>query len=244
MKDKVALITGAAKRVGACIAKQLHAEGIRVIVHYRGSASSAEQLVGTLNGMRENSASLLCADLNDLSSIATIAQEACAIWGHVDILVNNASSFFPTPFGEVNLETWNDLFNSNVRAPFFLSQALLPSLKLNQGCIVNMVDVHADRPMKDHAVYCMAKAALVSMTKALAKDLAPEVRVNGIAPGMVLWPDETPLDPQAEKYLLNRIPLKRFGSPQNIAEAVSFIVKQNYMTGHILNIDGGRTLTI
>ena len=244
MKDKVVLITGAAKRVGACVAKTLHDNGAKVIVHYRGSKTAAEELVDEMNQARPDSALALQADLSDMVAVERLGNEALSVWGKVDALINNASSFYPTALGSVTEKQWADLFSSNVKAPFFLAQTLLSSLKGNKGNIINMVDVHADRPLKDHPVYCMAKAALVSMTKSMAKDLAPDVRVNAIAPGMILWPDDEALDERVEKYLMNRIALKRFGEPKNIAESILFILQQDYMTGQVLAIDGGRTLTI
>lgn len=244
MKDKVILITGAAKRVGACVARTLHAKGAKVIIHYRGSQQSAEKLIAELNSIREDSACALQADLTNFQQVNELGEQALAVWGHVDVLVNNASAFYSTTLGSVTEQQWDELFSSNVKAPFFLAQTLMTSLQVNQGCIINMVDVHAERPLRDHPVYCMAKAALVMMTKAMARDLAPAVRVNGIAPGMILWPDDEPVNPKTEKYLLNRIALQRFGEPQNIADAILFLIEHNYMTGQVMAVDGGRSLTI
>ncbi|OGT29931.1 MAG: pteridine reductase [Gammaproteobacteria bacterium RIFCSPHIGHO2_12_FULL_35_23] len=244
MKDKVVLITGAAKRVGACIAKNLHSQGMRVIIHYRASESSAKTLVNELNTIRKNSAACLKAELNNKEVVEVLAEQAQALWGQIDALVNNASSFYPTKLGTATEAQWEDLFASNVKAPFFLAQKLIPTLKVSQGSIVNIADIHADRPLKDYPIYSMAKAALVAMTKAMAKDLAPEIRVNAIAPGMILWPDDAPMDKKIEQYLLNRIALKRFGEPQYIAEAVWFLLQQSYITGQVLAVDGGRSLII
>ncbi len=244
MKDKVVLITGAAKRVGACVVRTLHASGARVIVHYRGSRSEADKLADELNTVRTDSCVAMQADLTKLEQVKELAEQALAVWGKVDVLVNNASAFYPTPLGSVTEQQWDELFASNVKAPFFLAQSVMESLRSQQGVIVNMVDVHAERPMKDYPVYCMAKAALVMMTKAMARDLAPEVRVNGIAPGMILWPDDEVVDPKTEKYLLNRIALKRFGEPQHIADAIKFLIEHSYLTGQVMAVDGGRSLTI
>jgi pteridine reductase len=244
MQNKIALVTGAAKRVGACIVKNLHAEGCRVIVHYRGSKQDAEQLVAELNAQRADSAACLQADLSDMQAVSKLAEDAVAVWGGLDILVNNASGYYPTPFGTATVEQWDELFSSNVQAPFFLAQALAPALKASKGVIVSMADVHADRPMKNFPIYCMAKAAVVSMTKSLATALAPDVRVNAVAPGMILWPDENAPPESAREYILKRIALERFGEPQDVAEAIVFLLKQSYVTGQILPVDGGRSLLI
>jgi pteridine reductase len=244
MNEKVALITGAAKRVGASIAQALHAEHWRVIVHYGHSRDKAEALVADLNNQRADSACALQADLCDLAAIKLLAKAAKDRWGRVDALINNASCFYPTPLPTASIDQWNALFDCNARAPFFLAQQLLETLVAHQGAIINLVDIHAERPIKHHTIYAMSKAALIAMTKAFAKDLAPDVRVNGIAPGMMLWPDESSLSEQAREKFINRIPLKKIGDPADIAQAVLFLLSQSYITGQIIAIDGGRGLNI
>jgi pteridine reductase len=243
MEAKVVLITGAGKRVGACIARTLHEQGMRVIIHYCHSRDPAVKLADELNKARKDSAATLQADLTDMADIETMAKAAGKTWGRVDALVNNASSFYPSELGSVDNEHWDALMTVNAKAPYFLAQALLPLLQQAKGSIVNLVDIHADRPLKNHSVYCMAKAAMVAMTKALAGDLAPDVRVNGIAPGMMLWPDDG-MNEKTKKYIINRIPLQRTGTPADVAETVAFLLKQAYITGQIIAVDGGRTLTI
>jgi len=240
--DKTALITGAAARIGAAISHQLHAAGFHVIVHYRSSITAAQTLVDTLNSQRKNSASLLQADLCDPSSPNKLIKDALAINGRLDVLINNASSYYPTPVGTATQEQWDDLFGSNARAPFFLSQAAASELGKHHGCIVNLVDIHADRPNKDHPIYCMAKAANAMLVKSLARDLAPDVRVNGIAPGAALWPSGF-LDDAEKLAILERIPMGRPAGAEQIAQAVMFMVTGNdYVTGQILAIDGGRSV--
>lgn len=245
MKDKVILITGAGKRVGACTAKTLHEQGARIIIHYNSSAKAAEKLKGELNAIRKNSAVILQADLNDMEDLKTLAEAAINTWGRMDALVNNASSFFPTKIGKVTEKDWNNLFNTNAKAPFFLAQALSGELKKTKGAIINMVDIHAERPLKNFSIYCMAKAALVAMTKALARDLAPDIRVNGIAPGMILWPEgEGEMTDKMKQSVVDRIPLQEPGDPQYAADSILFLLQQKYITGQILAVDGGRSLNV
>lgn len=241
MNEKVVLITGAGKRVGACVAEALHQAGWRVIIHYRQSSEEAQTLIERLNEQRAHSAVGLQADLSDANHIRPLADSAAKVWGRIDALINNASSFYPTPLATATETEWNDLFSSNVKAPFFLAQALLSPLKINQGCIINMVDIHANNPIPEHPIYCMAKAALVMMTKSLAKDLGPDIRVNAIAPGIILWPD-APMPEKVKTGMINKTPLKRAGEPLDVANAILFLLQQPYITGHILNIDGGRSL--
>jgi len=242
-KAKTALITGAAKRVGAVTAKKLHSNGYNVVIHYGQSASEAEQLVNALNEKRKNSAVAIQADLSDLSAVSKLSKAAVAQWGGMHALINNASAFYPTPLNESTIKQWDELFNSNAKAPYFLAQSLAGTLAESEGAIVNMVDIHATHPLKHYNLYGMSKAALAFMTKSLAKDLAPHVRVNGIAPGMVMWPDEEIHELDREK-LLRRIPLKKSGTPDDIANAIAFLVEQPYITGQILAIDGGRSLMV
>lgn len=243
MTRKVVLITGAARRIGAAIAKKLHAEGSNVVIHYRHSAQDALQLCETLNAQRNSSAAAIAADLSDIDAVTALAQKSVDVWGRLDTLINNASSFYPTSIGQSNPEQWQDLFDSNLKAPFFLAQALAAELKKNQGCIINMADIHADRPLKEHTIYCCAKAGNTMLTKSLARELAPEVRVNGIAPGAIMWPEEN-LSSSAKNEILERTALKRSGCESDIAGTVNFLVNHApYITGQIIPVDGGRTLS-
>ncbi len=242
LEGKVALITGAAARIGAEVARHLHRLGCDLILHYRRSAAPAQRLADTLNAGRADSARLLQADLADLDTIEPLAEAAVAWRGRLDVLVNNASSYYPTPIGSVTQAQWDDLFASNARAPFFLAQALAPALRERRGCIVNLVDIHAERPNADHPVYSMAKAANAMMVKALARDLAPEVRVNGVAPGAALWPEHY-FDDADRVAILERIPLGRPAGAEEIARAVLFMIAgTDYVTGQILAVDGGRSV--
>lgn len=239
---KVALITGAAKRIGAACARMLHAQGYGVIIHYHASAQAAVELVDDLNRLRPDSAHMLCADLLRSEQVASLADQALAIWGGVDVLVNNASLFYPGRLGEVTQQDWDNLLGSNLRAPFFLSQALAPNLLQRQGCIVNIVDIHAEKGLPGFPVYSIAKAGLVAMTKCLAKELAPQVRVNAVAPGAILWPDR-PIGDEQKTEILQKVALQRCGGVDDIAKAVRFlVVDAAYMTGQILAVDGGRML--
>lgn len=243
------LITGSARRVGAVIADVLHERGWTVYIHYRQSEADARALAARLNDRRPDSAFLLQADLNRPEAPQALADRLLThTGGRLDALVNNASSFYPTPAGTATLAQWDDLFASNARAPFFLSQALTPALTAAGGGIVNIVDIHASRPFRDYPVYCMAKAALAMMTRALAKDLAPRVRVNGVAPGAILWPEEhseSVIDPAVQARILSGIPLGRPGAPVDIARTVAFLLEDApYITGQIIAVDGGRSQTL
>ena len=240
--QKNILITGAAKRIGAACARLLHSEGYNVFLHYKSSKEAAFLLCQELNGIRINSARIMQADLLDSSQLEALANEACLAWGGIDVLVNNASSFYPTAMSEVNDQQWDDLIGSNLKAPFFLAKLLVDTLVKNQGCIVNLVDIHAERGLKGYPVYSIAKAGLVAMTKVLAKELGPDIRVNAIAPGAIIWP-ETLESEQQQQEILQRVVLKRQGQPEDIAKAVRFLIQDaDYMTGQILTVDGGRTL--
>lgn len=246
----VALITGGAKRLGAATARQFHQAGYRLVVHYRHSAEAAEALAAELNTERPGSVVVLSADLNQHTQVLQLAAAAVDCFGRLDVLVNNASSFYPTPIGQVTDADWNDLFASNAKAPFFLSQALLPALQQYKGCIINMVDIHANNPLAEHPVYCMAKAALVMQTRALARDLAPTIRVNAVAPGAILWPEAGSsaqsaaqmLSEQDKTGILAQIPLGALGQPEDIARTVLFLATAPYITGQIVAVDGGRSL--
>jgi pteridine reductase len=240
--EKNVLITGAAKRIGATCARLLHNQGCNVLVHYRSSKQDAEQLCAELNQIRPGSAKPIQANLLNMQELEALAQQATSSWGGVDVLINNASSFYPTPLAHTTEAQWDDLLGSNLKAPFFLSKALSDSLANRQGCIVNIVDIHAERGLPGYAVYSIAKAGLVAMTKVLAKELGPAIRVNAIAPGAILWP-ENGLSEQAKSEILERVPLARSGSPEDIAKAVFFLIKDaDYVTGQTITVDGGRTL--
>lgn len=245
MDNPVALITGGAKRIGATIAHILHQHNYNIVVHYRHSEAEAKHLVDELNQFRKNSCILVKANLANMQDIESLALQAIVHWGKLDVLINNASSFYPTPIGETTEAQWDDIMASNIKAPFFLAQKLAPALQKNNGCIINMADIYADKPLKQHSVYSIAKAANVMLTKTLAQELAPEVRVNGIAPGAILWPEEDKLNEQNKETILQKIPLQTCGNPQDIANAVLFLIKEApYINGHIMTIDGGRNLTI
>jgi len=242
LQGRVILITGAAHRIGAETARLLHANGANIVLHYRSSRKSALAVQEELQRRRPNSVVLIQADLLDIGKLPALVREAHGIWGRLDALVNNASTFYPTPLGTVDDQQWNDLLGTNLKAPFFLAQAAAPHLARQRGCIVNIVDIHADRPLKGHPVYSIAKAGLAMMTKALAGELGPEVRVNGIAPGAILWP-ERDMDDITKQRIISRTFLKRQGSPADIAKTVLFLVRDaQYMSGQILTVDGGRSL--
>lgn len=238
----VALITGGAKRIGSNIARHLHAAGYNLVLHYRASRKEAEQLMQELNHLRNQSVILVQADLDNQEAITAMAATALAQWQRLDLLVNNASTFYPTPVATATQEDWDQLFNSNLRGPYFLIQAMLDALKKSRGSIINIADIYADNPLKHHSLYCMAKAANVMMTKSLALELAPDIRVNGIAPGAILWPEIPNVD--ANK-ILEKIPMNATGQPDEIASMVVYLAKQTtYITGQVIKIDGGRSLQI
>ena len=240
---KTALITGAARRIGAETASTLHENGANIIIHYGTSADAALLLVDELNARRPNSASALQADLLNNEEVHHLAIEAFNQFDSLDILVNNASTFYPTPLGQINEDNWNDLMGTNIKAPLFLSQACYPALKQSRGCIINMVDIHARSPLKDHVTYSCAKAAKVMLTRSLALEMGPDVRVNGIAPGAILWPeDENSFDAAGRLQILEQIPLRRVGKPADVAETVLFLVSNDYVNGQIIAVDGGRQL--
>jgi pteridine reductase len=239
---KNVLITGAAKRIGAACARLLHSEGYNVFLHYRSSAAEAQRLCDDLNRQRPDSAKLIQADLLNMAELEEVARDASRVWGGIDVLINNASSFYPTAIADVTEQQWDELLGSNLKAPFFLSKALAKTLDDRKGCIVNIVDIHAERGLNGYSVYSISKAGIAAMTKILAKELGPAVRVNGVAPGAILWPDND-LPETSKLEILQRVALKRCGEPVDIAKAVLFLVKDaDYMTGQILTVDGGRTL--
>ena len=238
---KVALVTGAARRIGAAIARRLHADGHDLALHYRSSQAEMDALLAELNAARADSAIALQGDLAAFDRLPELVAKAVGHFGRLDALVNNASAFYPTPIGTTTPAQWDELFASNARAPFFLSQAAAPHLKAAHGGIVNIADIHGQVPLANHAVYCMAKAALLMLTKSLATDLAPEVRVNAIAPGAILWPEQGK-DAVAQQALLARTPLGRTGTPEDIAGAVAWLLDDasGYVSGQAIRVDGGR----
>lgn len=240
---KVAVVTGGARRIGSVIAQNLHQDGMNIVVHYRKSRKDADELVALLNATRPNSAVALPLDMSKIAEIPGFVDAIMQVWGRVDVLINNASSFYPTPFGSVTETQWQDLMSSNLMAPFFITQALAPALRVSHGAVVNIVDIKVDRPSSKYSVYCIAKAGLWMMTKSLAKELAPSIRVNAIAPGAMIRPENDYLSPEELAALQKRIPLKRIGEAEDIAKAVKFLVcDAHYTTGHMLTVDGGRSL--
>ena len=241
MQDKVVLITGAARRVGAAIARRLHAAGATVVVHYHNSHIETQRLAAELNGVRPGSVTTLGGDLLDLKLLPALVEATIARCGHLDVLINNASTFYPTPVGGITEAHWNDLMGTNLRAPLFLSQAAAPHLKARNGLILNIVDIHGMRPLRHHVVYSPAKAGLIMLTQSLACELAPEVRVNGIAPGPVEFPEKG-LSEDMKQAIIAKTLLKRRGSPEDIARAALFFASEApYVTGQILAVDGGRS---
>jgi pteridine reductase len=238
-----ALVTGAAKRIGSVIASTLHDAGANVAIHYNRSAAEADELAAALNRRRPHSAFTVAADMRDIAAVERMARQVLArTEDKLDVLVNNASNFYPTPIGTITLEHWDDLFGSNLKAPLFLSQALVPALRAARGVIVNIVDVHAQRPLRDHPVYGPAKAGLAMLTRSLAKDLGPDIRVNGVSPGAILWPDEGMSD-ALRAGIIKQTALKRSGEPEDIATTVLFLVRDApYITGQIIAVDGGRSV--
>lgn len=241
---KVALITGAARRIGAEIARTLHASGMNVVLHYNASEGEAIHLCAELNQKRRESAVALHADLLQIESSNALVDEAHKTWGRLDVLINNASRFYRTTLGKVTEFSWDDLMNSNLKSPFFLSQAVAPYLAETHGVIINITDIHSERPLPDYSVYCVSKGGLTMLTKVLAKELGPNVRVNAVAPGAILWPEgENTLSDKEKEKIIERTSLLRAGAPEDIAKTVLFLVRDGtYITGQIINVDGGRTL--
>jgi pteridine reductase len=242
LSGKVALITGAAHRIGAEIARCLHEAGADVVLHYRRSKDAAERLRETIEAERPDSVLLIQADLQDCAGFPRLIDRIRDFRGRLDILVNNASSFYPTPLAEASAQQWEDLIGSNLKGPFFLTREAAPLLRAAEGCVINLVDIHAERPLKDHPIYSIAKAGNAMMVKALARELGPEVRVNGIAPGAILWPEQG-LGESVKQEILDRTALRRAGSPADIARTLLFLAGDaEYITGQIIAVDGGRTL--
>ena len=245
MNGKTVLITGAAKRVGRAIAEELHRAGANVAIHYRTAQAAAEEIAEQFNALRPNSALCLQADLADLGALTALVEATLAHFGQLDALINNASSFFATPLGKISQADWDDLVGSNLRAPLFLTQAAAPHLRAVQGAVVNITDIHAERPLAGYPLYCAAKAGLLGLTRALAIELAPQVRVNAVAPGTILWPDDgeaSGFDLAARERIVAHTLLQRTGSPHDIARTVRFLVDDaSYITGQVINVDGGRS---
>ena len=242
LSERVVLVTGAAKRVGAALARGFHAQGARVAIHFHRSFEAARSLLDALNAERADSAILVQADLLDCAVIPNIVATTVASLGRLDVLVNNASSFYPTPLGSIDLEHWDDLIGTNLKAPLFLSQAAAPHLRQARGLILNMIDIHGQRPLPEHPVYSTAKAGLAMLTRSLARELGPEVRVNGIAPGPILWP-EGGIEESLKDEIVSRTLLKRSGSPEDLVRAALFFATAApFVTGQILAVDGGRSV--
>jgi pteridine reductase len=246
LTGKTVLVTGAARRIGAALAEALHAEGANVLLHFRSSGTEAHSLAAHLNAVRQGSAITAEADLLDTALLPGLIELAVRHFGTLDVLINNASSFYPTPVGEITVEQWDDLIGSNLKAPVFLAQAAAPALRRAHGLVLNITDIHGLRPLRNHTVYSIAKAGLVMATRSLARELAPEIRVNAIAPGPVLWPEGLPENEASESLkakIVERTALKRRGEPADIVRAALFFATQApYVTGQILSVDGGRSL--
>jgi pteridine reductase len=246
VKNKVILVTGGAKRVGAAICCKLHAQGANLMVHYRSSQNDAQMLQQTLEQTRPDSVALIQADLLDIDRLPDLIEETVRRFGKLDALVNNASSFFPTPIGQLTEQAWVDLMGSNLKAPLFLSQAAVPYLEKRHGCIVNIVDIHVEQPLKNYVIYNAAKGGLAALTRSLALELAPLIRVNGVSPGPILWPEhEEWIDKSLRKEIIDRTLLKRMGEPEDIARAVHFLIADApFITGQIIAVDGGRSINL
>ncbi|MGH8176878.1 MAG: pteridine reductase [Steroidobacter sp.] len=242
LSGRVVLVTGAARRIGAAIVRGFHSEGANVVIHCHRSAHEAELLCNELNAARTRSAVVVSADLLDPNAPPTLIDHAVAAFGRLDVLINNASTFYPTPVGQISQTQWDDLTGTNLRAPLFLSQAAAPHLRPTQGLIVNMIDIHAQRPLPQHPVYSTAKAGLLMLTRALARELGPDIRVNGVAPGPILWP-EAGVEAALKDEIISKTLLKRSGSPDDIVRAILFLAANApYITGQILAVDGGRSV--
>ena len=246
INNKVVLITGGAKRVGAAICRELHAHGAQLMIHYKTSTAEARALKAELNLLRANSAAIIQGDLHNLDVLPNLVNETVKCFGKLDVLINNASTYFPTELGQVNEDNWHDLIGSNLKAPVFLAQAAAAELRKNHGCIVNITDMHIERPKKGYIVYSIAKSGLVTLTKSLAHELGPEVRVNAVAPGPVQWPENNPqFDEVYRQRVINQTLLKRVGKAEDVAKAVKFLIYDApYTTGHVLAVDGGRSLNL
>ena len=242
LEGKAALVTGGARRVGAAIARRLHAAGAQVLIHYRDSEVEAAKLEAELNALRPRSAAKVKAELLAPIAPRALVDAALASFGQLDLLVNNASSFFPVPLGEIEASHWEALVGSNLRAPLFIAQQAAPELARREGSIVNVVDIHADRPLKGYPVYSVAKAGLAALTRSLALELAPQVRVNGVSPGAIAWPDDGQFEPEERSRIVATTPLGRVGRAEDVAQAVHFLACAPFVTGQIVAVDGGRSI--
>jgi pteridine reductase len=245
-KNKVVLITGGAKRVGAAICRSLHAEGYTMMIHYKSSFHEAQSLQAELNLHRADSAAIVQGDLLDIENIPNLVSATINQFGRLDVLINNASTYYASELGDIDESKWHDLMGSNLKAPLFLSQAAATELRKNHGCIVNITDMHVERPKKGYIIYSVAKAGLVTLTKSLAHELSPEVRVNAVAPGPVQWPDSNPqFDEVYRQRVINQTLLKRVGEAEDVAKAVKFLIADApFITGHVLAVDGGRSINL
>ena len=241
--NKIVLITGGARRIGEATARHLHQQGMHIVIHHNKSAQEAQALQQDLCSIRENSASLVQGDLRDISTLTHNIRQVVEELGQLDGIINNASVFYPTPLDTSKEQDWDMIFNANLKAPYFLAQAVAPYLKKSHGAMVNIVDIYAQRPLLNHAIYCASKAGLVSLTQSLARELGPEVRVNAIAPGAILWP-ENETDEAAQQQMIAQAPLNRMGNPEDIAKTIHFLIEgSQFITGQVINVDGGRTVT-
>ncbi len=245
-KNKVVLITGGAKRVGAAICRSLHAEGYTMMIHYKSSFHEAQALQAELNLHRADSAAIVHGDLLDIENIPKLVSATISQFGRLDVLINNASTYYASELGDIDESKWHDLMGSNLKAPLFLSQAAATELRKNHGCIVNITDMHVERPKKGYIIYSVAKAGLVTLTKSLAHELSPEVRVNAVAPGPVQWPESNPqFDEVYRQRVINQTLLKRVGEAEDVAKAVKFLIADApFITGHVLAVDGGRSINL
>ncbi len=245
LTGKTVLVTGGARRVGAAISRRLHAAGANVVVHYRNAAQDAHALQQELNAVRAGSVVLVRADLLVQGALPQLVKDATDAYGRLDGLVNNASSFFATPIGSIDEKSWEDLIGTNLKAPLFLAQTAAGELRKTQGAIVNIIDIHAELPMKNHVVYSVAKGGLLALTRSLARELGPQVRVNGVSPGTILWPEDPAWQNDIERQrIVNQTLLKRTGDPGDIAAAVEFLLGAPYVTGQVLAVDGGRSVAV
>ena len=241
--NKWVLITGGAKRIGARIARTLHAQDMNLVIHFNTSSDDANELCSELNSIRNDSAIAIGANLTNQDEVESLINKVIERTGQLDVLINNASTFYPTPIEDITLDDWDNLVGTNLKAPLFLCKYAAPHIKKSKGSIINMVDIHASKPLKNHPIYGSAKSGLVMLTRSLAKDLAPAVRVNGIAPGMILWPENEP-PKEIKQKVVNQIPLKRTGEPNDIAKTVLFLIADaDYITGQIIAVDGGRGIS-
>ncbi len=243
LSGKTVLVTGGARRVGAAICRRLHAAGANVVINHHHSVQDAQVLLRELNALRADSVALARADLLASGALPQLIKDTLTAFGRLDVLVNNASSFYATPVGDIDERAWDDLIGTNLKAPLFLSQAAAPALRKTQGCIVNIIDIHAELPMKNHLVYTTAKGGLLALTRSLARELGPQVRVNGVSPGTIIWPEGPAWQNDIERQrIVNQTVLKRTGEPDDIAKAVEFLATAPYVTGQVIAVDGGRSI--